>query len=124
MGKNLLLWRLVLCLTLIALVGGALSCAVQPGTRPRAWIDVPKDGAQVSVNTPVTVTSHAYAREGVAEIMLSVNGEPYRREPPLQPGAPFTEITQQWLPGEPGEYVLQVRAYDTEGEVSNLGTAI
>jgi len=122
MRKNLLLWRLLFVLTLIVLLAGALSCAVQPGTRPRAWIDVPRDGVEVSVNTPVTVTSHAYAREGVAVITLSVNGEPYRREPPSEPGASFTEITQQWLPGEPGEYILQVRAYDTEGEVSNPAT--
>jgi len=120
--KDLLLWRLVLVLTLIVLLAGALSCTVEPETRPRAWIDVPRDGAQVRVNTPVTVTSHAYAGEGVAEITLSVNGEPYRREPPLEPGASFTEITPQWLPAEPGDYVLQVRAYDTEGEVSNPAT--
>ena len=120
MCKNLV--RLFLVLSLFALLGGTLSCAVQPGGGSRAWIDVPRDGAQITMGTAVFVTSHAYAHEGVAEMMLSVNGEPYRREPPLEAGASFTQITQQWLPEEPGDYLLQVTAYDTKGEVSNPAT--
>jgi hypothetical protein len=119
MSNKPLLSRMILCLTLLVLLAVGLSCVVQPETRPRAWIDVPKDGAQVGVNTPVVVTFHAYAQEGVAEIALSVNGEQYIRKPAPQPGAQFTEITQEWLPEAPGEYVLQIRAYDTKGEVSN-----
>jgi len=114
-----LLWRLVFLSSLFALLTGGLSCIAQPEGIPRAWIDVPRDGTEVKVGTTVSVVSHAYARDGVAEIMLSVDGEPYRRELPLQPGASFTAITQEWLPEEPGEYVLQVWAYDTKGEVSN-----
>ncbi len=123
----LFLWRLVLLLTLLALVGGALSCApVEP--KPRAWIDFPRNGAQIRVNTPITVISHVYAREGVAEVMLSVNGVPYRREALPQPGVSitgtlaFTSTTQLWVPEEPGVYVLQVTAHDTRGEVSNPAT--
>lgn len=127
MRKILFSWRLVLILTLFTLLGGALSCA-SVETSPRAWIDFPRDGARVSMDTPITVISHAYAREGVAEVMLSVNGEPYRREALPQPGVSitgtvsFTSTTQLWLPQEPGVYVLQVRAYDTRGEVSNTAT--
>lgn len=119
---KILLRRLLLILTFFALMGGTLSCAGQPGDRCRVWIDVPRDGVQVTLGTAIFVTSHTYAREGVAEMMLSVNGEPYRREPPVQLGAPFTQITQQWLPEEPGDYLLQVTAYDTKGEVSNPAT--
>lgn len=119
MHKYPLLWRLVFLASLFCLLIGGLSCAVQSPGIPRVWFDVPRDGAEVSEDTTVKVTSHAYAREGVAEIMLSVNGEPYKREPPLEPGGSFTQITQEWLPEGPGEYVLEVRAYDTKGEVSN-----
>jgi len=73
----------------------------------------------VGVGTPVVVTFHAYAQEGVAEIALSVNGEEYIRKPAPQTGEQFIEITQEWLPEAAGEYVLQIRAYDTKGEVSN-----
>jgi len=121
MGKILLLWRALLILIFISLLGGALSC-VPVEARPRAWIDVPSDGAQVTIGTAIFVISHAYAREGVAEMMLSVNGEPYRREPPSEPGASFTKIAQEWLPEGPGDYLLQVTAYDTKGEVSSPAT--
>jgi len=121
MRKTLFSWRLVLILTLFTLLGGALGCTAVE-TRPRAWIDFPRDGARVSMDTPITVVSHAYAREGVAEVMLSVNGEPYTRVAPLEPGASFTEIRQEWIPEEPGDCLLQIRAYDTRGEVSNTAT--
>jgi hypothetical protein len=68
------------------------------------------------------VISHAYARDGVAEVLLSVDGEAYRRDPPAQPGATFSEVTQEWLPGEEGVYTLQVVTYDTNGETSNPAT--
>ncbi|MFN3741448.1 MAG: hypothetical protein ACK4VW_02105 [Anaerolineales bacterium] len=64
----------------------------------------------------VLIISHAYARQGIAEIMLSVNGEPYLREPPSTPGASFIQITLEWLPKAPGEYILEVRVYDTKGQ--------
>lgn len=111
-------WKLLLALALSALLGGTLSCAGEVQTGPRAWIDFPRDGAMVPVGAPVTVISHAYAREGVAEVLLSVNGEAYRRDPPAQPGT-FSKITQEWLPEGEGDYTLQVVTYDTTGAASN-----
>jgi hypothetical protein len=67
---------------------------------------------------PVIVTSHAYAQAGVTEILLAVNGTEYRRESPSGAGAAFVEVTQEWVPAGPGEYALQVKAYDAEGNVS------
>jgi hypothetical protein len=101
---------------------GTLSCADEVETGPRAWIDFPRDGASVPVSTPVSVISHAYAREGVAEVLFSVNGEAYRRDPPAQPGASSSEVTQEWLPEGEGIYTLQVVTYDTAGETSNPAT--
>jgi len=121
--KEFLSLRLARLGILVVLAVALTSCGVQAMTGlPRAWIDVPRDGAEVNADTAVSVISHAYAREGVAEIMLSVNGEPYTREPPAAPGEPFTQITQQWFPAGPGAFVLQVRAYDTQGQMSNAAT--
>jgi len=69
----------------------------------------------------VAIISHAYAREGVAEVLLSVNGEAYRRDPPAQPGT-FSKVTQEWLPEGEGDYTLQVVTYDTAGAASNPAT--
>jgi hypothetical protein len=119
MSSKASLWRIACCLTVHVLLAGGSSCAVPADIRPRAWIDVPKNGAQVSVNTPVVVNCHAYAQEGVTEVLLSVNGDPYVRKPSSEQGAQFAEVTLEWLPQEAGEYVLQVRAYDTKGEESH-----
>jgi hypothetical protein len=119
MNTRRLLWRLILSLALLALIGGTLSCGQEVQTGPRAWIDYPRDGSNVPVGTPVAVISHAYAREGVAEVLLSVDGEAYRRDPPAQPGASFSEVTQEWLPEAEGVYTLQVVTYDANGETSN-----
>jgi hypothetical protein len=122
MNTRRLLWRLILLLVLSALMGGTLSCGEEVQTGPRAWIDYPRDKSSVPVGAPVTVISHAYAREGVAEVLLSVDGEAYRRDPPAEPGASFSEVTQEWLPEEEGVYTLQVVTYDTAGETSNPAT--
>jgi hypothetical protein len=122
MSTERLSWKLVLILTLLALMGGTLSCEQEVETGPRAWIDYPRDKSSVPVGAPVSVISHAYARDGVAEVLLSVDGEAYRRDPPAQPGATFSEVTQEWLPQEEGAYTLQVVTYDTAGETSNPAT--
>ena len=122
MSTRHLSWKLILLLTLFAIMGGALSCAEEVATGPRAWIDFPRDGAMVPVGAPVPVISHAYARDGVADVLLSVNGEAYRRDVPAEPGATFSKVTQEWLPEGEGDYTLQVVTYDTTGAASNPAT--
>jgi hypothetical protein len=111
----------LLTVTCILLMAGVVACGEDDPT-PRAWIDFPADGASVPVGSPVTVISHAYAREGVSEVLLAVNGDAYRRDAPVQTGATFVDVAQEWLPGDEGLYTLQIRAYDTAGEASNPAT--
>jgi len=85
---------------------------------PRAWIDFPRDGASVPVGASVIVISHAYAEDGVVDVLLSVNGTAYRRDPPAASGDTLVEVRQEWVPTEPGLHTLEVRAYDGAGEVS------
>lgn len=67
-----MLRSLLFILTLLALVWATFSCApVQTGLR--GWIDIPTDGARVSVNAPIIAIFHAYALDLVAEVMPSVN---------------------------------------------------
>jgi hypothetical protein len=109
--------RLWLYLVFIVVASATLSCSEEQAG-PRAWIDFPRDGAAVPVGTPVSVLSHAYARDGIAEVLLSVNGEDYRRNPPPQPDASFIQITQDWFPQKEGEYILQVKTFAKNGETS------
>lgn len=110
--------KLVLFLT-ICLFTGMAACASGTEADPRAWIDFPRDGATIPVGSLVTVVSHASAQEGVAEVLLLINGEAYRRDPPAEAGASFSEIRQEWLPDEAGLYTLQVKTYDATGAVSS-----
>lgn len=108
-------------LTLALLASLAAGCAAQSTGGPRAWIDVPIDGSVLPAGQEIEVQSHAFAPDGVAEILLVVNGVPYRRDPPSEPGADFAGISQAWMPDGPGDYTLQVIAYDRAGSASAPG---
>jgi len=95
---------LLIILAFLAL--GGTSCAQQPDQYPSVWIDHPQDGGVFPVGVPVTVISHAFARAGVAEVVLSINGEPYRRDAPAEAGQDFVSLQQDWVPGEAGIYIL------------------
>ena len=111
---------LIIFLLILALL--TISCSEEMDGRPQAWIDFPRDGAIVPMGEAVKITSHVFAHEGVAEVVLSVNGAAYRHDTPDEPGAEFTEVSQEWMPSEAGIYTLQVRVYDTLGEFSNPAT--
>lgn len=118
MTKTRPLWKLVLVVTLAALTCGTVSCR-EVETGPRAWIDHPRDGSSVPVGATITLIAHAQAPGGVAEVLFTVNGEPYRRGPPDEPGATFSQVRLEWLPEAEGDYTLQVTAYDAAGEASS-----
>jgi hypothetical protein len=113
--------RWVLAAMCIVVLVGLAACG-EGDSRPRAWIDHPLDGVSVPLGSSVEVISHAYAREGVTEVLLSVNGQPYHRQIPAEGVVPFVEVSQEWLADEEGSYTLQVQSYDTAGEASNPAT--
>jgi hypothetical protein len=108
--------------TLLIIAGVTSSCERGNSSGPRVWIDSPRGGARVPLGTSITVSSHAYAREGLGEIVLYVNGEAYQRNAPAEAGADFSDFRQEWLPTEPGAYSLQIRAYDINGDTGNPAT--
>lgn len=108
----------ILILALLVLT----SCAQNPEVHPSAWIDYPHQGGTIPLGTSVTVISHGFARQGVAEVVLSVNGEAYRRDVPSEAGNDFVSVQQDWVPVEEGLYTLQVQVYDMNGQVGNPAT--
>ncbi len=94
---------------------GATACEPEP-TGPRAWIDSPMEGTIVPAGSPVAVLSHVDAQGGVAEVLLSVNGQVYRRQPP-ESGV-FSKSTLEWFPDKEGDYLLEVTAFSRDGEAS------
>lgn len=108
-------WKLLACLLLMI---SAVACSQQM-TGPQTWIDAPVNGSSVPVGASIKVLAHAYAPEGVAEVLLSVNGAAYRRNPPKQPGSTFSEATLEWFPQQEGDYVLQVTAFSQSGQATS-----
>jgi hypothetical protein len=94
------------------------ACTTQEIVKVQSWIDTPRDGATYEVNTPVQIMSHAYAKEGVGEIVLYINGEAYRRDaaPPSEDN--LISLIQEWIPTEAGQYVVEVKAMDVNGKIS------
>jgi len=107
---------------LLLLLFFASSCAQAADAFPRIWLDAPFDGASFPSGGVITVISHVYARQGVAEVLLSVNGEPYRRDAPSSPGTEYVQVSQDWQPAANGTYALQVQAYDLTGKASNIAS--
>ncbi len=63
MIKEFVSLRLALFGILVVLLVFLTSCGMEAMTSlPRVWIDVPRDGAEVSADAAVNVISHAYAR--------------------------------------------------------------
>jgi len=108
--------KLLIWITVFLLAWGTTSCASGTTSYPQSWIDYPSDGASIPVGTSVNVISHIFAREGVSEVVLSVNGEPYRRDVPAESGGDFVSMQQVWVPAEAGIYTLQVQGYDRQGQ--------
>jgi hypothetical protein len=106
----------------LLLAGLVAGCAAREATGAQVWIDIPLDGAVVFVGREVQVVSRAFDAQGVAEMLLTVNGEPYRRDAPAEPGESFASASQAWLPETPGGYSLMVTAYDTAGAA--IGSAV
>ncbi len=97
-------------------IGGLLAaCNPEIVDLPRAWIDLPIPGVRIQVGQLLEIQAHGYAPEGVAEVLFSVNGIPYRREPPQSPGEKFSSVVQQWRPDSPGDYYLQIEVFDSQG---------
>ena len=109
------LYTLMLAFLLLTLISG---CTTQDSVKVKAWIDTPRDGATYEVNTPVQIMSHAYAKDGFGEIMLYINGEAYRRDPAPPSDDDLISITQEWIPAESGQYVVEVKVIDVNGEES------
>jgi hypothetical protein len=88
-----------------------------PAGGPQAWIDFPRDGANIPEGSTVTVVSHAYSPDGVSEVLLSVDGTAFSRVAPASPGETLAEVHHEWVAAQPGRHTLQVRAFDSSDAV-------
>ncbi len=110
--------QLLFVLMLLTLTLGLAACIPEDSAPQRAWIDYPIEGETLPVGEAIQVILHGYARDGLADALLSVNGEAYRRDAFPVPGEEFDELHQEWRPEAEGVYTLQVIVYDQTGAAS------
>ena len=119
MKKNRCLNSLAVLFLLILLTAGGSACVDQPEVESRAWIDYPLGDSEIFIGVPVPITSHLYAKDGVKEFSISINGEAITQGPPLNPEETFVEISQEWVPEQSGKYTIEVVIYDINGITSS-----
>lgn len=107
----LLAWFLLLAAT-------ACGRSAQPA-RPIAAITAPANGSTFFVGQPVAIAFTAADVKGVAQVELSIDGQPVRVELVNPPVNSFA-ATHTWRPEVTGSHALELRAFNVDGQVSDL----
>lgn len=119
---NVQRWLYILISMLIVYgVAVFLSGCAEGTPVPNAWIDHPREGSLVVLGESQTVISHAFAPQGIAEVVLNVDGEALSKGSPADPLTEFSEINLEWIPQSEGLQTLQVVAYASTGEEIRSG---
>jgi hypothetical protein len=82
----------------------------------RAWVGGPPDGSEVPIGE-VAVMCHSFARGGVSQIELYVNGAFANRAANPDPGNEYFTARLTFETRGPGSYVAHCRTFDQAGEV-------
>ncbi|MCK6629539.1 MAG: FHA domain-containing protein [Anaerolineae bacterium] len=89
------------------------------GGIPTVVITAPMANSQVQVNVPVTVQATASDPSGVKRMELWVsNIKTADAVSPVEQGQATLTASFQWTPPAPGTYTLEVKAFNSEGQVS------
>ena len=99
------------------LFASMLACQAGAGQAPTVQLTFPPTGSQVAVGDVVPIHSTAQDDRGVTSVELWVAGQ--LLETTTAPGNPRTfAAVQQWTPPQAGVFNVGVRAYDSDGQVS------
>jgi plastocyanin len=110
--STVLLGILLVCAMVLSACGTTGSQVVEGG--PRAWVGGPPDGSEVPIGE-VSVMCHAFARGGVSQIELYVNGAFANRAANPDPSNEYFTARLTFETTGPGSYVLHCRTYDGQG---------
>ena len=110
-------FRLAAFLVAAVVLVGILACQAGAGEAPTVQITFPPTGRQVAVGDVVPIHSTSQDDRGVTSVELLVAGQLVETT-----GAPGNQRTfaavQQWTPSEAGVFNVGVKAYDSDGQVS------
>lgn len=97
----------------VAFVATSRGAAAPPAAQ--AWIDNPLDGATVAL-APLSIIAHAYDPDGVADVVLVVNGQEQQVVVPDGAGQRLVYVQLSWTPQTEGSHSLTVYGRDGDGE--------
>jgi Bacterial Ig domain len=106
---------------LAAILLGACAGAVPPTHDrvggPQAWIDAPLSGETLLLDqAPFEVIAHANDPAGLGSIEFAVNGQSMGSSAPSSgDDSHFRNVAFAWTPPAPGDYVLTITAFDSQG---------
>lgn len=112
--RNLVTFSLFLGLAILSVSCNLPGIASSSARGPRAWIDKPLDGTTLPIG-PVEVISHGSDSNGIAEMVLLVNGESVRTDANIA-DTQLVTFNQIWEPSQAGTYTLEVLARNNAGE--------
>ena len=100
---------------LIILILSSCTMPGGEGPSPVAWIDRPLDGTTVPL-APLILQAHAVDANGVAKIEFLVSNSLISGV--ATGGGRMEEASIEWTPPEPGVYIINVRARNTQDRKS------
>jgi len=86
----------------------------------RAWFDAPLPNTVFFPPSPCQVVAHGASPSGIATFELSINGAVTASIPSPDTQNSLVTLTQDCGLSEPGNYLLQLRAQDNDGNWSGL----
>ncbi|MDM8521267.1 Ig-like domain-containing protein [Anaerolineales bacterium HSG6] len=104
-------------MTLISLMMTACGTAIQQPSIPTTDITEPASNSTVKTDEPVTVKYSARDVNGISQVELVVNGEPVMVQP-VDPPVNIYSAQHIWTPDTIGSYVIELRAFNVDGNVS------
>jgi hypothetical protein len=87
---------------------------------PRAWFDAPLPNTVYFPPSPCQIVAHGASPGGIATFELSINGAVTASIPSPDTQSSLVTLTQDCGLSEPGNYLLQLRAQDNDGNWSGL----
>jgi len=119
--KNILL-RLFSLIFLILLSLFVTACASEADIRSRVWFDFPTSGREFKVGESIIITAHLYAKDGVNDYCLQLDGKEIARESAPNPGETLVAIQKEWIPTTSGQHTITLIQYDANLNASSKGS--
>jgi len=124
MASRTLLAALTAFITLIFVSIAASACGLTGGgtsqpTKPIASITAPANGSSFAVGQEVRISFSSADVKGVAQVELSIDGEPVRVELVNPPVNSFA-AAHTWMPQVVGSHLIEVQAFNVDGQASDL----